>query len=213
MLKSVKGNAHHFYTVLLLFILCIVKEHQTPPSKNVPHTYTINNKHLQFDDDSRLSKSSEKNLTSNHTEKWRHYVTKTGRLTGYLIKTRNSLSPSKNERKEVWKPAFSLNTTSSLNTNYPSLNQSATGEVDSYDKTRIMNNANVDDKTFEQLKGWLVAIQQSDSTLVILFYTTEEEYDDSYDGLAVSPTSVYSPVKKNVTNAEVMEDERKRLQR
>lgn len=168
-----------------------VKEHQTPPSKNVPYNYTINDKHLQFDDDSRLSKSSE---TSNHTEKWRHYVTKTGRLTGYLIKTRNSLSPSKNERKEVWKPAFSLNTTSSLNTNYPSLNQSAS-EVDSYDKTRtrIMNNANVDDKTFEQLK--------------------EDEYDDSYDGLAVSPTSVHSPVKKNVTNAEVMEDERKRLQR
>ena len=210
MLKSVKGNTHHFYTVLLLFILCIVKEHQTPPSKNVPYNYTINDKHLQFDDDSRLSKSSE---TSNHTEKWRHYVTKTGRLTGYLIKTRNSLSPSKNERKEVWKPAFSLNTTSSLNTNYPSLNQSAS-EVDSYDKTRtrIMNNANVDDKTFEQLKGRLVAIQQSDSTLVV-YFITEDEYDDSYDGLAVSPTSVHSPVKKNVTNAEVMEDERKRLQR
>ena len=108
------------------------------------------------DHDNQLD-SSGRNLTSSRPEeKWRHYVTKTGRLTGYLIKTRSSTSPTKNERKEVWKPAFSLNTTGSLNTNYPSLNQSAAHEINDNglnSNARIMND---DGTTLKSVKGWLL---------------------------------------------------------
>ena len=60
------------------------------------------------------------------TEQWRNYATKTGRLTGYIYSSRKN-SPVKDEsRKEIWKPAFSLNSTGTIHAFYPSLNQSST---------------------------------------------------------------------------------------
>ena len=138
------------FLVITLFC-CIAKEHQTTsPSKNVS---VHDSKHLDTDN---RSDSSGGNLRSDHSEKWRHYVTKTGRLTGYLIKTRNCTSSSKNEGKEIWKPAFSLNTTSSLNTYYPSLHHSAVCGLN--DKTIIVDGSTSGDdgKTLEPVKGWLI---------------------------------------------------------
>ena len=136
------------FPLLLLVYIFTAKEHRTTsPSKNV----SVHNS-SKCDDHSHRIDSSRGNLTSDHSEKWRHYVTKTGRLTGYLIKARNCTSSSKNERKEVWKPAFSLNTTGSLNTNYPSLNQSAVCELNNT-KTMIMDGGEDDSKTLEPLKG------------------------------------------------------------
>ena len=161
MLRSIKGNISTVITYALCNIskFCVVKEHQTPPSKNVSYDSTCD-KHLYSDNDHRpdcSGKNLRGNLTCSHPEEWRHYVTKTGRLTGYLINTRNGVPTSKNERKEIWKPAFSQNNTSSLNTNYPSLNQSATCEVDGYGlntrtRTRLTNGSESDDSTFEP--GW-----------------------------------------------------------
>lgn len=114
------------------------------------------------DTDNNRSHSSGENLTDHHSENWRHYVTKTGRLTGYLNKTRNFVSSSKSERKEIWKPAFSLNTTSSVNTNYPSLNQSAIYEISSHElneksaRARIMDDSVDDGKASDLVKGLLV---------------------------------------------------------
>ena len=145
---------------MVLVIFCVDKERQTPPSKNVSYDPVTCDKHLYIDHDGRPDSSGKNfrgNLASSHTEEWRHYVTKTGRLTGYLINTRNGVPSSKNEGKEIWKPAFSQNGTSSLNTNYPSLNQSAKCELDSYGlktktKSIITNGSESDDKEFEP--GW-----------------------------------------------------------
>ena len=145
------------------------KEYQTAsPIRNTSHNSLIPGKPLDVDHDNNRLDSSGRNLTSScPEEKWRHYVTKTGRLTGYLIKARSTTSPAKNERKEVWKPAFSLNTTGSLNTNYPSLNQSAACEIGSNglnNNTRIMNDSG-DDGTFESVKGWLSFYQPQGEVL------------------------------------------------
>lgn len=99
-------------------------------------------------------------LNSSEEDRWRHYVTKTGRLTGYLTKTRNHVSPSKSERKEIWKPAFSMNTTTSIYANYPSLNESAICEISNlglHEKTMagIMESSGSDVETFKSVKGRL----------------------------------------------------------
>ena len=161
MLKSVRGNLCSFFLKSLAhdqyLYIYVVNERQASPSKNVYHDSMKCDKHRDTDN----SRFSEEIITVSHPEKWRHYVTKTGRLTGYLNKTRNCTSSSKSERKEVWKPAFSLNTTSSNNTNYPSLNQSANYEISSYGlnektKTRTMDGSGDDSKTSDPVKGWLV---------------------------------------------------------
>lgn len=41
----------------------------------------------------------------------------------------------------------------------------------------------------------------------------EKGYNNSFDGLTVSPTPIHSPVKKYITDDEVREDKRKMLQR
>lgn len=110
------------------------------------------------------SDSSWENPTRNDDpEKWRHYATKTGQLSGYLINARNCTTSSKSKGKEVWKPAFSLNTTSSLITNYPSLNQSATAEIISSSKNtraRITEDSRDDGITLETTKGlWQFSIK------------------------------------------------------
>jgi len=71
--------------------------------------------------------SSDEESAITQTEQWRNYVTKTGRLTGYIYNSRKK-SPVKDgrSRKEIWKPAFSLNSTGTIHAFYPSLNQSAT---------------------------------------------------------------------------------------
>ena len=71
--------------------------------------------------------SGDEELAVTQTEQWRNYVTKTGRLTGYINSSRK-ISPVKDgrSRKETWKPAFSLNSTGTIHAFYPSLNQSAT---------------------------------------------------------------------------------------
>jgi len=168
MLKSIKGNELAFYTFYtdIYLLQNIVRESQTSPSKHVFHDPLKNDKHLDIDN-SRLDSTGENFI--DHSENWRHYITKTGRLAGYLSKTRNFTSPSESERKEIWKPAFSLNTTSSINTNYPSLNQSATYEISSHglnkkSKVRIMD----DSKTSQSVKGLLLIMMFNICQVMVL---------------------------------------------
>lgn len=75
--------------------------------------------------DSSFNSCDEESLLG-QTEQWRKYVTKTGRLTGYIYSSRKNSPVKDGSRKEIWKPAFSLNNTGTIHAFYPSLNQSAT---------------------------------------------------------------------------------------
>ena len=58
--------------------------------------------------------------------KWQEYHTRTGKLTGYLqYKQRQSSRASASKRSIPWKPAFSVNSPQSHDSNYPSLGESS----------------------------------------------------------------------------------------
>jgi len=158
--------------------------------------------------------SGDKESADAQTEQWRNYVTKTGRLTGYIYSSRKNSPVKEESRKEIWKPAFSLNSTETIHAFHPSLNWSATDglhncSVNAKPKKRCstaVHDCSQKSLTVETCKGTMCNTLIP-RYIVISLDTGHKEQTP----LCGSPIKAISP--KHITDVEVKEDRIKMYKR